>query len=279
VADLVSEGTPPAIESSRPLARPRPEPNVPRHRFGLAYLILAAILGAAVGLFVVLTAGGGKHSEPTWSTWKPKETGIQRLNEIAKHVEGQYALGNGRKLVLVLSTPLEAQSQGQPVPLRAIGVLPGLPGESGRDATFYDATSAWAYNFCGEGGKCALPGTASQQRYALLLREALELALYTFRYEPAIDSVVTYMPPGKDLGTGSATSTALFLRRQDVASALKAPLGQTLKPIRGVLKPGAMGRRELAAVRKYTGDRVFGYAFQPLQDGTLTLVLEPLTRT
>jgi hypothetical protein len=278
VADLVSEGSPPArSEQSKPLARPRPEPNVPRHRFGLAYLILAAILGAAVGLFIVLTAGGGKHSSPPWSAWKPEKSGVQRLNEIARHVEGQYALPNGRKLVIVLSTPLEVQSQNQPVPLRAIGVAPGLAGESASDATFYDASSGWAFNFCGEGSKCALPGTASQARYALLQREALELALYTFKYEPAIDSVVAYLPPAKKLGSGSAANTAIFLRRQDLAPALKDPLSRTLPPPKGVLRPGALGQQELERVKTYTGDRIYDYAFQSLQDGTVALLLEPLS--
>ena len=43
MADAVNEGAVPAraTQPSAPLARPRPEPNVPRHRFGVAYLILA----------------------------------------------------------------------------------------------------------------------------------------------------------------------------------------------------------------------------------------------
>lgn len=278
MADLVSEGTPPASESSKPLARPRPEPNVPRHRFGLAYLILAGILGAAVGLFVVLTADGGKKSEPTWSTWKPKESGVQRLNEIARHVEGRYALSDGRKLVLVLSTPLEVQSQGQPVPLRAIAVTPGLPGQSAQDARFYDASTGWAFNFCGAATDCALPGTASQARYVLLQREALELALYTFKYEPGIQSVVAYLPPAKTAASGTATNTAIFLRRQDLTTALDRPLERTLPATKSPLRPGRMSQHELELVKQYTDSRIFGYEFRPLQDGTVSIVLQPLTR-
>src|SRR5439155_4525780 len=121
VADAVNEGAVPAraTQTSAPLARPRPEPNVPRHRFGIAYLILAALLGTAGGLLVVLAADGGKNSGPAWSAWKPKDSGVGKLNEISKFVESEYALQNGRRLVLVLSTPPEVQSQGQPVPLRA----------------------------------------------------------------------------------------------------------------------------------------------------------------
>jgi hypothetical protein len=274
VADVVSEqGSPTrAEEPAQPLARRRPEPNVPRHRFGIAYLILAVILGTAVGLFVVLAGDGGKDRGPSWSTWKPRQEGVRKLNEISKFVESRYALPNGRKLVLVLSTPPEVQSQGQPVPLRAIGVSSGLPGETGRDASFYDATTAWAYNFCGLGNKCALPGKASVARYDLLRREALELALYTFKYESAIESIITYMPPS----VGAAPSTAIFLRRQDVVAALKLPLTRTLSAPKKNLRPGQISARDLAVVREYTGNRVYQYDFQQLQDGTPVLVLVPL---
>jgi hypothetical protein len=277
VADLVSEQPLAApAEAPQPLARPRPEPRVPRHRFGIAYLILALILGVAVALFVVLVLEGGKDSEPAWSAWKPKQEGVRKLNEIAKHVEGQYAQADGRKLVLVLSTPPEVQGQGQPVPLRAIGVSSGLPGETSKDASFYDASASWAYNFCGLGSKCALPGKASPARYTLLRREALELSLYTLKYEPRIQSVVTYMPPAVNTGSGSTASTAIFLRRQDLAPALKAPLARTLAPIDRSLRPGRMRPEDRKQVARYTGDRIYQYSFQQLQDGTPVLALVPL---
>jgi len=276
VADAVNEGAVPAraTQTSAPLARPRPEPNVPRHRFGIAYLILAALLGTAVGLLVVLAADGGKNSGPAWSAWKPKDSGVGKLNEISKFVESEYALQNGRRLVLVLSTPPEVQSQGQPVPLRAIGVSSGLPGETAQDASFYDASSAWAYNFCGEGAKCALPGSPTVARYDMLRREALEIALYTFKYEPKLESIVTYMPPAT---TGrTTTNTAIFLRRPDVAAALKVPLARTLRRVKASLRPGQMSAREVATVRQYTDNHIYQYAFQPLQDGTPILALVPL---
>ena len=277
MADHVSEQPLAAsAEAPQPLARPRPEPRVPRHRFGIAYLILALILGVAVALFLVLVLEGGKDSEPAWSAWKPKQEGVRKLNEIAKHVEGQYAQADGRKLVLVLSTPPEVQGQGQPVPLRAIGVSSGLPGETSEDASFYDASASWAYNFCGLGSKCALPGKASPARYTLLRREALELSLYTLKYEPRIQSVVTYMPPAVNTGYGSTASTAIFLRRQDLAPALKAPLARTLAPIDRSLRPGRMRPEDRKQVARYTGDRIYQYSFQQLQDGTPVLALVPL---
>lgn len=251
--------------------------SVPRHRFGLAYLALAAVLGAGIGLFVVLAANGGKDSGPAWSAWKPQETGVKRLDEIASYVSHQYALPSGRTpLAAVYSTPPVVQTQGQAVPVRAIGVTPGLPGESSADADFYDATRSWAYIICGLGEKCAISeGRPSTSRFALLRREALELALYTFKYESAVDTVVAYMPPATVTTTGAQGNTVIFLRRRDIKPVLDAPLAQTLSPPRGNLRPGQMTSHDLSTVRALTGTRLFAFKFGALQDGSPILVLQP----
>jgi hypothetical protein len=258
--------------SEQRLARPKPEPNVPRHRFGIAYLVLAAIVGAAVGLLIVLAAGGARHSV-AWSAWKPSDSGVRRLNQISKFVESEYALPSGRRLVLVLSTPPEVQSQGQPVALRAIGVSTGLPGETAADASFYDASTAWAYDLCGLGTNCAVSeGRPSVARFDLLRREALELALYTFKYESSVDTVLAFLPPT----VSPVSNTAVFFRRQDLAQALKEPLARTLKPPKTSLRPGQMSAGDLQSVDQYTSARVYQYQFKQLQDGTPVLVLVPL---
>ena len=63
-----------------------------------------------------------------------------------------------------------------------------------------------AYNLCGIGGKnCAIGiGTPSSARLLLLRREALELALYTFKYVHGVENVVAILPPGP-LGSRPAT--------------------------------------------------------------------------
>jgi hypothetical protein len=271
VAEAVS-GQPPESEATLP-ARRRAEERVPRHRFGLAYLALAAVLGAAVGLFVVLVGNGGKDSGPSWSAWKPTENGVQGRDQIAKYVGRQYGLPSGRQLVGILSTPPVVQSQGQAVPVRAIGVTTGLPGETVNDAQFFAAQDAWAYVLCGFGARCAISeGKASTARYDLLRREALELALYTFKYNSDVKSVVTFMPPAR----GKQANTALFFQREDTKRALDLPLARTLRPPRSRLEPGGMTAADIGAIRQYTSSRVYGFQFQQLADGTAILVLQPV---
>jgi hypothetical protein len=279
VADAVSEQPLPKREQEAlVLARRKAEAKVPRHRFGLAYLLLAALLGAAVGLFVVFVSNSGRGGGQKWSTWKPTESGVKGFDQIAKTVQREYALRSGRQLVGVLSTPPVVQGQETPVPLRAIAVRTGLAGETSDDASFYGAGDAWAYVLCGFGTSCAIAeGKPSVQRYDLLRREALELALYTFKYNHGIQSVLAYMPPAKKANAnGQTTSSLIFLRRGDVKQALDKPLRLTLPPKKTNLKPGQMSGEELARVRRLTDSRVFNFQFQQLADGTAIVVLDPI---
>lgn len=264
---------PSADEEAVLVARRRAVQTLPRHRFGLAYLGLAALLGASVGLFVVLVANGGRSSGPAWSAWKPTQAGVHGLDQIAKHVGGEYALPNGRQLVGILSTPPIVQGQDQTVPVRAIGVTSGLAGETLNDAQFFDAGSAWAYVLCGFGKQCAISrGTATTKRFDLLRREALELALYTFRYESGVESVVAYMPPAP----GKQSNTVLFFRRDDAKPALAVPLTRTLPTPKARLTPGRMGARDLQTIQRYTTSHVFQFQFEQIPDGTAIMVLQPI---
>ena len=280
MADVVSEQQPltKREEQALVIARRQAETKVPRHRFGIAYLLLAALLGAGVGLFVVFLAGNGKSGGQQWSAWKPTQNGVQRLDQIAQNVAREYALPNGRQLVGVLSTPPVVQGQSTPVPLRAIAVRTGLAGETSNDASFYGAGDAWAYVLCGFGTSCAISGgKPSVERYDLLRREALELALYTFKYNHSIQSVLAYMPPAKAVNaSGQATPSLIFLRRRDVKPALDEPLKSTLLPPRTNIKPGQMTAGELSRVRRLTDSRVFNFNFQQLADGTAIVVLDPI---
>ena len=51
------------------------------------------------------------------------------------------------------------------------------------------------YEMDGLGPLKSIPGQSSEERFQLLQREALELALYTFRYLPEVQQVVTKLPP------------------------------------------------------------------------------------
>ena len=79
------------------------------------------------------------------------------------------------------------------------------------------------YSLCGLGPSCAIAtGTASVARGRLVRREILELALYTFKYVPGMQSVIAFMPPK----TGSQPQYVVYLQKSDLSQELKLPLAR-----------------------------------------------------
>jgi hypothetical protein len=139
------------------------------------------------------------------------------------------------------------------------------------DIDTVNASTSVMYILCGLGDACSISeGQPSVARGALLRREALELALYSFTYIDGIESVLVLMPPRPD---GQA-ATAVFLERSDVQAALAQPLKRTLSSpfVPGV---GEMTGTELRTVERLTQSHV--YAYRPLhaQDGSFVMVLVP----
>ena len=253
----------------------RAEANVPRHRFGLAYLLLAAIMGAAVGLFVVFATNGGKTSSPAVvGVAADRRAASRHSTRSASTSRRQYALPNGRVLVTPFSDTAGRPDRGSARRRRArSGSATGLPGETLSDSQVIDASSAWAYELCGAGKNCAISeGTASAARGRLLQRESLELALYTFKFEPAIDYRGHVLPPG----LRRRTPAAILLTRQALEEPLKHPLAQTLPPPRTRLVPGQLSARDLAVIDRYI-PRAYTFSGEQLQDGSPVLVLRPVS--
>src|SRR5215213_7933663 len=100
---------PPAAASDEPppllVARPAAPQDREVHaaRFRIAYALLAIVLGAAVGSFIVLVGRDDGGSSGTWSGWKaPDGSDLFRAQAIASHVGKQYRLPSGRELVAVI---------------------------------------------------------------------------------------------------------------------------------------------------------------------------------
>jgi uncharacterized membrane protein YgcG len=191
----------------------------PRFHFLTGALVavgLAALAGLA--LFIAIPRDGSDGVQH-WSSWTPTTGGTAGAEQIAQHVGTQYKLPDGRQIVNVGVTGLEIQG----VPL-AVAVRQD-PAQGGSIKVFDD--EGVIYHLCGLGPSCAInSGKPSQQRGLLLRREALELALYSFRYLGSVHQVVVFMPPQK----GKTPTQALFFREGDVAKELDRPLTASLSP-------------------------------------------------
>jgi hypothetical protein len=241
-----------------------------RRRFLLAFVALGAVLGGAIGTFVLLVERPAPPPRPPWSAWRPNASALSdRAREIASHVGREYRLPSGHRLVqVVVGVPGTTQ-----LPIRAIALSAIPQPKTANDFRIYDPRKSVMYVLCGAGSKCAIAeGKPTVQRGAVLRREALELALYTFRYLGGRDSVVVFFPPRK----GQKLSFVLFFQRQDFGSELKHPLRRTLPTRKRILPlPGAISAAERARVDGLTGSRVFRFELDRARSGGSILVLAP----
>jgi hypothetical protein len=240
-------------------------------RFALLYGALTAVLVVAIVGVVVVASRPGPPKPKPWSSWKPPSGSVTKMTqEIADHIAPRYkANAAGDQLVAILPGDPEVTRGTKVTKISAIGFLHSAT------ATQFDRVVSTSGNvqdqFCGIGSQCSVAkGTPNAQRERLVRREALEVALYTFRYVPQVNAVIAYMPPP----TGSQPSTLLYLERSNLGPELKAPLAKTL-PVDPPPPAEATDKKESAAIDRLTIPVEYSFQFQALNDGTEALVLTP----
>jgi hypothetical protein len=247
--------------------------NEHRRRFLSAYFGLSLIGVAAIATFIALIGGPGLPKAKSWSNWKPKSgTSLAMATAIADHVAHEYRFADGSQLVAVLpGKPPQITSGTSKVAVSAIAVRK-VP-QSNTGLTFYNADSSVQYVLCGLGTSCAIDaGTPSTTRGRLVRREALELALYTFKYVSGVDSVVAFMPPANS----SVSVPVVFLKKSSFTTQLKQPLSTTLQ-LATPPSPTAPDALEAKTIDDLTLSSVFTYGIAQLQNGGVAMVLDPAT--
>jgi hypothetical protein len=282
-----STETLPAQLAQRPQPPPfsvRRDDSRIRRRFGVAYFMLAVAVGAAVGFAIVLLGRSetpirghaGTARAVLWSAWTPQALGLQGAREIATHVGEHYRSVNGRQFLTVLAGRplvryLDSNEEPQTAPIDGFIIRNDIQ-ESGAGAVGIEIGNTFVYNLCGDGGNCSLSGTPTSGRASLLRREAIELALYSFKYLRAT-AVVAFTPP-TPTPSGRPKPALLFLR-SEVAPALSRPLGATLPP-QGNLTPTSLTLSEQDRLQNMTYPRTYHYDIQgPLADGGVVVTLTP----
>lgn len=246
-----------------------------RRRFSILYVLLGVVAVLGIGAAVVLIGRGSPSPAPPWSEWEPTGSPERRAAQVGDHVSDPYRLPSGDALATVIyaGPPTVLGPGGTSLQVRAIAVQPAASASASEDDidTFL-AGGTVAYKLCGLGRNCSLlDGAPSLAHLALLRREALELALYTFKYVSGdVESVLVELPP---LPSGKG-QTAVFLERSDVSPELSRPLGETLTApfVPGV---GEIASDESSAIERITRARTYRYGYLQAQDGSPVLVLEP----
>ena len=284
MADDVAAGPAARAEVEKPAATraERAHSSAYYTRFSLAYTVLIMLAVAGVAALVLLLLHPGAPPSPPWSKFVPTGSALDMERQIATKVSSEYKAAPGSLLVTVFPGPLQAPGvvqgsngpQSVQVPVSLIAVQPDV--STGRheqgDFTFFQPDSTVGYEMCGFSDSqqnCAAPSASGANPEPLLRREALELALYTLRYVPGTNAVVTYLPPTSD---PQAPARAVFITRNDVQTNLHLQLARTLKPQQILLT--ALQVPDSGHVGALA--RIFTTSYQTLpSDGTAALTLTP----
>jgi hypothetical protein len=267
------------------------------HKFRTATGVLAGLaIGAIAVALVILSGGSSSGPAPKWSDWAPLDGGAQGAREIADHVAPFYRISPVDQLavVTVVNVSGASTSSGQTTPTSGLQVAVRPDPKS--SAVSLLSGNTIAYNLCGIGGSnCSIGvGQPSTARLLLLKREALELALYTFKYIGGTQNVVAILPPGR---TAPQTSTGTLSRKPPVSIAssaskpidvallflhdeltpwLQQPLANTLPeqfPPTVAAMPNAL---EAGLVAQITARGLFSENLVQAQDGSNLIVLDQL---
>jgi hypothetical protein len=269
------------VAPTPPTASPVPrklafEPDSTRYtgRFIAAYAALGIVFAASVFGVLAFTIGNPtKKSSPAWSEWKPKSGSVASMTEqIANHVAPRYVSSEGGgQLVAVTSSGPFITNNNDKIALTALAIRKAPQSDVGIKV-IYDTSKTRLYSLfgLGEGGAIS-GGTPSAQRGRLLRREALETALYTFKFVPSVDAIIAYMPAAP----GATTLNVLYLEKDQLKEQLSQPLKKTL-PLKTPPLPDDENLAEKATIDKLTLPNLFSYEYAAVPSGGAAMILDPV---
>jgi hypothetical protein len=251
---------PPPVPAAEPSAPPGDSPF--RARFGFVWGVLAGVAVCAVALTGVLAGTARDESGPplarNWSDWQPSTSRMyDGAAEIAEHVGRRYSFNSGQQLTLVGSGPVAYSGE-----LVGVAVQP----RGGQSEVLDGDGIMYSLNVLDADDK----STTVHARDRLLKREALELALFSFRYLEDVTMVAIVLPP-VETADDTKLSRAIFYRPGDLLSQLQVPLAKTLTaatPLPKDLTKAEAGRVDSLVLRN-----LFDSSIQPLDGRRRYLVL------
>jgi hypothetical protein len=242
-------------------------------RFLIFYALLGGVLAAALTGLILVALQKSPPKPPAWSSWRPTTGSPEKVtDEIASHVGAIYVLDHrGDQLVAIVPGQPELTQDTTVSKVSTIAIR-----NSATSNTFSRIISTSGNvqeQFCGLGQACSIgSGTPTALRERLLRREALEVALYTFKFVPSVNAVIAYMPPPP----GQAPSKLLYLERSNLAQELARPLAATL-PLASPPLPSQADPKESHTIDALTLPVEYGFQYQALTGGTEAMILTPAT--
>ncbi len=280
--------------------RSRPRPASPHaNKFRTATTLLIGFAVGALAVAAVILANGSTHaSSVPWSAWRPPDSGTTGATEIADHLAPLYRISRTDQLAVVTLVNLAnanaaaaAATAGTTSSSPTSGLQVAVRTDQSSSAVSLLTGNTIAYNLCGIGGSnCSIGvGQPSAARLLLLRREALELALYTFKYIGSTENVVAILPPGyttqactglcakpNERATTKPVNIALLFLHDELSPWLSQPLDQTLPEEFPPTVAQMSAAPEAGLVEQITARGMFSENIENAQDGSNLLALTPL---
>ena len=212
--------------------------------------------------------------EPAWSSWRPTGRGSSYPSQIAEFVSSRYDLSSGTQLATVLARRPEISDQnGGRAPIEAFAIETDPEFASGQFDVI-ETKNAVMYEMCGLGAQCSLRDQQPASEQLHVRREALELALYSFRYVDGLESVLVVLPHElRDPQRSDDDLTeAILFRRRDFRDELARPERSTLAP--AARQAADITSREALTIVRLTDPRVYQYQVSQTLGGWI-MVLAP----
>jgi hypothetical protein len=283
------------IQSHQRSSRAAASPHA--HKFlSLTVVLVGLALGAVAVAISMLATGSNSTPVGKWSDWRPPDTGIQGASDIADHIAPFYRLSGVDQLAIVSVVHLGNANGTSSTTGATSGLQVAIPTTQPGTSSSSSPTSGLgllggntiAYNLCGaHSTDCSIGiGTPSSDRLLLLRREALELALYTFKYVSGADNVLAILPTSHPI-TNRLTPTphsapttkpvylALLFEHQELQPFLDQPLAATFQQFPPMLGEMAIWKQttEAALVDQITARGMFAEQIEHAQDGSSVMVL------
>jgi hypothetical protein len=270
-------------ERERSREKPARPGQFRRFKWAVAGLFAVALCALAAALILSSTGDTSRANGGDWSTFSPSDTGLSGAQEIADYVAPYYRASPSDQLAVVTAVNLNNPNNPLQVAVPASGNSGGLVPLS--------SSNTIVYNMCGTGStNCSIGvGQPSAARLLLLRREALELALYTFKYLDNVQSVVTILPPGHTVQgctgicpkpqtntTTKPLDVALAFDRNELKPWLDRPLHTTLPETLPPTVSEMQNAPEAELVSIITAHGLFSERTEQAQDGSTVIVLSPL---
>ena len=259
-------------------------------KFRIAFAVLCGVALGAIAVAVVIAVNNSNSRNAVtaaghWSSWAPDTSGSQGISEIADHIAPYYRVSASQQLDAVTPISVSQTTAAGTTTGSGLTVVVNTSTSSKNQSLALLNGKTVAYNICGLGpANCELAGTPSTSRMLLMRREALELALYTFKYISGSQNVIAVLPPGKTTNSnsgaasGSGVTVVVGFVRKQLQPLLNIPISKTLQeyPPAASELPLWSQSEEAGLVDQITAHELFSSQIESQQEGGSLLILSPL---